>query len=643
MRRFTSLCILLWIALNTFAQGNRVLVTIGNKEFLIDEFERIYKKNNQNLLEATDKKTPEQYLDMFINFKLKVIEAENLRMDTARSFIDELAGYRKELAAPYLTDVSYNEKLVEDTYQRMKTEVKASHILISLGENPSPDDTLKAYKKIIDIRDKILNGLNFNEAAAEYSEDPGAKSTHGDLGYFSAFQMIFPFEEVAFNTPVGGISMPVRTQFGYHLIKVWDKRPARGEIKVAHIMKMYPPEVNDSVMKKLRSEIDSIDTQLRNGADFADLAKKYSDDKRSSEVGGELAWFSSGNMISEFADQAFILKNNGDISRPFATQFGYHIIKRLDYQPVKEFAEVKKEIESKIKSDPDRSIHSKSVFIDKLKTEYNFKINLQTVDNVKNNKYQLNSPPMPQGNNLSEVLFNLGNEKFTVGKFFGFLKTNNPEVKEFTGDMFDKYFNSWIENELTTFEDLRLESKYPEFKYLLQEYYDGILLFNISDQKIWSKAAEDSTGLQKYYEKNKGAYMWGERFKGAVISCPDQATRDDVEKYYAAGMTNKEVLDRVNTSQIKIKIEEGAWEKGSNPFVDYYVWNGLKPDGFNEMLVFIRGSKTSPEPKFLNEARGLYLSDYQNYLDKEWIKDLRNKYPVEVNKKLLKTISNAAN
>jgi peptidyl-prolyl cis-trans isomerase SurA len=643
MRRFTSLCILLWIALNTFAQGNRVLVTIGNKEFLIDEFERIYKKNNQNLLEASEKKTPEQYLDMFINFKLKVIEAQNLKMDTAVSFINELAGYRKELAVPYLTDISYNEKMVEDTYQRMKTEVKASHILISLVENPTPEDTLKVYKKIMDIRDKILNGLNFNEAAAEYSEDPGAKNSHGDLGYFSAFQMIFPFEDVAFNTPIGGLSMPVRTQFGYHLIKVWDKRPARGEIKVAHIMKMYPPEVNDSVMKKLRSEADSIYAQLQNSGDFAELAKKYSDDKRSSEVGGELAWFSSGNMISEFADQAFALKNNGDISKPFATQFGYHIVKRLDYHPVKEFADIKKEIESKIKSEPDRSVHSKSAFIGKLKTEYNFKINQQIADNVKNNNYPLTEGTGQQDNKLTDAIFVLNNEKFTVGKFFAFLKTNHPDVKEFAGDSFDKYFNSWVENELTAYEDLRLENKYPEFKYLLQEYYDGILLFNISDQKIWSKAAGDSTGLQGYYEKNKGAYMWGERFKGAIITCPDQATRDDVEKFYAAGMTNKEILDRINASQVKIKIEESAWEKGANLVVDYYVWNGTKPDGFNEMLVFVRGNKTNPEPKLLDEARGLYLSDYQNYLDAEWIKGLRNKYPVKVNKKLLKTICNAAN
>lgn len=635
------MCILFWIALSAFAQQKEVLISIGNKDFFADEFERIYKKNNINLLEQSEKKTPEEYLDLFINFKLKVIEAENLKMDTAKAFIDELAGYQKELAVPYLTDISFDEKMVEEMYKRLKSEVRASQLLITIGDNQSPEDTLKAYNKIMGIREKIIQGLDFKDAAYEYSEDPSAKSNRGDLGYFSAFQMVYPFEDAVYNTPKDSISMPVRTSFGYHILKVEDKRDALGEIKVAHIMKMFPQNVDDTVLKQLKTEIDSIYSQLINGADFATLAKKYSDDKRSSENGGELAWFSSGNMIVDFADQAFALKHNGDISKPIMTQFGYHIIKRLDLHSIGEFNDIKKEIENRIKNDPARSNHSKSVFINKLKSEYGFKVNEKTVADVKNNIYE-KAIEGQKANNISDELFVLDNKKFTAGKFFSFLTKEYPDVKNFTNESFYTYFNQWVEKELTAYEDSRLEEKYPDFKYLLQEYHDGILLFNISDKKIWSNAVNDSAGLQSYYEKNKGAYLWGDRFKGAIITCDDQATRDEVEKLYSAGMTKQEILDRINKGQEKVKIEEGAWEKNSNPIVNFYVWNGKKPDNFNEELVFIHGDKVGPEPKLLHDARGLYLSDYQNYLEKEWIKNLRDKYKIKVNTKLLKTIENAS-
>ena len=641
MRGFVSLFLLFFFSLNVFAQDDQVLVTIGGHKFTKGEFERIYKKNNSNLLEDKDKKNPEQYLDLFIDFELKVIEAENLKMDTVQSFINELASYRKDLTAPYLTDVSYTDKMVRDTYQRMLTEVKASHILIGIKGDKTPADTLKAYNKAMDIRNKIMNGLDFNEAAYEYSDDPSAKSNRGNLGYFSAFQTVYPFEVAAYQTPVGQVSMPVRSSFGYHLIKVTDKRPARGEVKVAQIMKSFPPDATQTTQEKLKSQIDSIYDQLKKGADFAKMAEKYSDDRRSAVNGGELAWFSSGMMDSVFANAAFALKKNGDISKPIKTKYGYHIIKRLDSRPVKSFEEAKPDIIQHIKNDPERSRSSKDEFIKKLKKEYGFGVNAKVEEDIKNNRYSLLSNG-GEGTDLTNPLFGLNGKKFTVGMFFSFMKNNHPEVKEFDSNSFDKYFNEWVGKELTDYEDSRLEEKYPEFRDLMQEYHDGILLFDISDKKIWSYAAKDSAGLQKYYEKNKGKYMWGERFKGAIIRCNDSDTRDEVDKYFAADMNDQDVLDLVNKDQNKVTIEEGAWEKNVNPIVDYYVWNGDKPANFDEELTFVRGNKIGPEPKLLNEARGLYLSDYQDYLEKEWVKELRAKYPVKVNKKLLKTISNAS-
>lgn len=638
MKRITVICILFLLTFSGIAQKSPVLLTIGDKEFTVDEFERIYRKNNSNLLESSEKRTPEGYVDLFVNYKLKVIEAETLKMDTSLAFITELAGYRKELAAPYLTDVSYNDKLVEELYNRMKTELRAGHILFKLPENPTPADTSAVYQKALSVREKILGGMDFREAATEYSEDPSAKSNRGDLGYFSAFQMVAPFEDGAFTTPVGGISMPVRTSFGYHLIKVYDKREALGEIKVAHIMRVFPPNVDEKAMQKLKAEMDSIYQLLKKGAKFDELARKLSDDKRSAENGGVLAWFSAGQMINEFSEPAFALKFNGDYTQPVVTQYGYHIIKRLDRRTVKSFEDSRSDIESRIKADPERSNHSRAAFIQKLKNEYNYKVNQPVIENLKNNKY-----PMVTSPGQSEWLVEFGGIAHAVSEFTAYIEKEHPALKAFSDESFNSTFNTWVENLLIAYEDSRLEEKYPDFRFLMQEYHDGILLFNISDEKIWSYAASDSVGLEKFYEQNKGKYLWGDRFRGLIVHCRDQKTRDDVDKYFAAGMEKQEVLDMVNATEEKVTMEEGAWEKNSNPIVDYFVWHGVKPEGFDELLVFIRGDKVGPEPKTLAEAKGLYLSDYQNYLEQQWIKNLREKYKIKVDKKLLKTVTNASN
>jgi peptidyl-prolyl cis-trans isomerase SurA len=639
IKRTIGLFMLGWIATGTFAQPKETIVTIGNRQFTKEEFVRIYEKNNANLLEDSEKKTPEEYMELFINYKLKVIEAENLKMDTLPSFIRELETYRQELAAPYLTDVRYTEKQVKELYERMQNEVKASHLLIAMDNNPSPEDTLAAYRKILKVRKEIMDGLPFKEAAIKYSDDPSAAANHGDLGYFSAFQMIYPFEEAAFDTPVGEISMPVRTSYGYHLIYVADKRKAKGDLKVAHIMKSFPPDVDASIMKKLKNEIDSIYRLLEKGEDFAELARKYSDDKNSAANGGELNWFSSGRMIADFSEPAFELKENGAYTEPIITQYGYHIIKRLDHRPVRSFEEVKDEIERRIKTDPERSVHSRTAFLAKLKEEYDFRVAEKTAAEIAANRYSLD----PQNPDTREKkLFTLNDADFTVGSFFEFVARNYPQTKEFDEPRFRKYFDEWVGEELIAYEDSHLEEKYPDFKYLMQEYHDGILLFNISDDKIWSFAAKDTTGLEKYYKKHASDHLWDERFKGCIIHCVDMETREEADTYFSAGMTTREILDLINQETERITIEEGAWEENTNPIVTYYVWNGEKPEGFNEELDYIRGDVFPPEPKKLEEARGLYLSDYQNYLENEWIKKLRKKYKIKINKKLLKTIPHVA-
>ncbi|MCD6354670.1 MAG: peptidylprolyl isomerase, partial [Prolixibacteraceae bacterium] len=406
-----SLLVVCFSALTATAQPDETLITIGKNKIGKAEFERIYKKNNNNLYNESDKKSPKDYLDLFINFKLKVIEAENLKMDTSKAFINELAGYRKDLAAPYLTDVKFNEQQVKEMYRRMTKEVNADHILFNVKPNATPEEEKTVYEKALKVRKEILAGKDFNEAAAGYSDDPSAKTNKGHLGYFSAFQMVAPFENGAFTTPVGEISQPIRSRFGYHLIKVNDVRENRGEIEVAHIMKMFPQGATNEVRRKLKAEIDSIYQLLQNGANFDELAKTLSDDKRSAAQGGKMPWFSDGRMVPEFADAAFAIKNCGEYTKPIETPFGYHIIKKLDFRPVPSFEKAKADIEKKIKKDPERSVSSKKAFIDKLKKEYRYTEYDKNIEKLKGK-----SP----GDEISRKhlkLFTIDQKNYTVGDF----------------------------------------------------------------------------------------------------------------------------------------------------------------------------------------------------------------------------------
>lgn len=608
------------------AQTDETLITIGDRKISKGEFERIYKKNNNNLYNPDDKKSPEDYVGMFVDFKLKVIEAENLKMDTAAAFRRELAGYRSELAAPYLTDVKLTKEMVVDLYERTTKEIDASHILLNVPKEATRQQESEIRDKILKIKAEIEVGKDFGEAAMEYSEDPSAKTNKGNLGYFSAFAMVVPFENAAFTTQKGQISDPVRTSFGWHILKINDIRPNQGEMKAAHIMKMFPKDMTPETKANLKKQIDSIYVEVKNGADFAEVARLKSDDKRSAQQDGQMPWFSAGRMIKEFSEPAFALKNDNDISEVIETPYGFHIIKRIKRQPVASFDEVKDELELRIRQDPQRSETSKAKFIAKLKTEYNFSENIVNLDKVF--KKSIKDSVMNEG----DVLFTLNGADFTVGKFNKYInKQNKPKGQ------YRDHYDQWVDFEITAFENSRLEEKYPEFRYMMQEYHDGILLFNISEQKIWNYAAEDSTGLEAYF-KNCKKYMWEERFKGMIVSCASDSVREEAENYFASDLPKDEVLELINKNGDLITISEGAWEKGANPVVDYYVWNGPEPEGFKSELTFVRGDKIPPEPKKLEDARGLYISDYQKVIEERWLKELHSKYKVTINKKLLKTI-----
>ncbi|MCC6684447.1 MAG: peptidylprolyl isomerase, partial [Bacteroidia bacterium] len=351
---------------------DEVLFTFGTDTVYRSEFERIYSKNNTSK-EKPDEKSIREYLDLYVNFKLKVKEAIRMGLDTLPSFKSELAGYRKQLAQPYLIDQKVSQQLVKEAYERMKYEINASHILIRLDENALPKDTIAAYKKIMDLRAKIMKGESFDSVAAKFSEDPSAVSNYGNLGWFTAFQMIYQFETGAYTTEPGKISMPVRTRFGYHLIKVIDKRAATGEIKVAHIGIRVPSSATSEQQLEIKSRVDAIYTKLKQGEKFEDLVKQYSEDERTAQQKGELNWFSGTNnsFPQEFKDAAFALKENGTFSAPVRTSFGWHIIKRVDKRGLQPLAELEESIKSKVARDS-RQDQNKRAVIDRIKRENSF-------------------------------------------------------------------------------------------------------------------------------------------------------------------------------------------------------------------------------------------------------------------------------
>jgi len=620
-----------------------VVVTIGNEKVLANDFRKVYERNNGNIVDPAEKKTPEQYLDLYVNFKLKVLEAQTMGLDTSQAFKEEFAGYRAELAAPYLTDVSYTEKLVEETYRRMTLEVNASHILVTFPQNPAPADTLEAYSRLMEIKAEIDGGLDFNKAASKYSQDPSASQNRGSLGWFTVFQMVTPFEDAAFISPVGKVSGPVRTRFGYHLIKVNDFRDAKGEIKIAHIMKMFPPDITEETKKSLRDSINVIYKLLQSGGDFAQLAGVYSDDKRSAASGGEMPYFARSRMIPEFSDPAFALVKDGDFTQPVETDFGFHIIKRIDLKPVPGFSEVRRELEERIRRDPERSTQSRELFMKKLRNDYHYKKNQEVVDkkmDIVTGWLKDGNLVVPEDINDSEVLFTLDGKNFYAKDWFEYLSEQPVSAGEEQQKILENQYAAWEEFAIIQYEDSKLENKYPEFRSLVQEYHDGLLLFSVSEKKIWQRASSDTLGLLAFYETNKQKYMWGERFRGVIVACSNPDIKDDVEDKLDQGIPVAELYDMFDVDENLIQIEEGTWSKGENRIVDFYVWNGEKPGDWKVDSGFVKGEFIGTEPKLLEESRGFHISDYQQFLEEKWLRELKQKYTVKVNRKVLKTIKN---
>lgn len=686
-------------SLNIIAQSNEpVIMTINGKPVYKSEFENVYKKNNGKEINK-EQKSISEYVDLFSTFKMKVFEAEANGLDTNSAFKTELAGYRKQLASPYLTDKNVNDALLVEAYERMKTEVKAQHILIRIEEGALPKDTIEAYTRLMIIRDAILKkpisaariaeyenilkkssaGINkssnkkdsanyqsklnavtnlsaytntgedpFIAVAKKTSEDPSAAENGGDLGYFSSLQMVYPFENTAFKLNVGEMSMPIRTRFGYHILKVNDKRTSQGEILTAHIMVSFAKDMGEKDKANLKTKIDEIYAKLKSGSKFEEIARQFSDDKQSAEKGGQLQWFGSSRMPIEFEKASFALQNNGDYSEPFTTKYGWHIVKRLDKKGLASFDDIKADLKQRIGKDS-RTQAGKTSLIAKIKKENNFKENVMSktpfLKVLDSTVYQGKWEAKKADKLGNKELFTIGTTKKTQNDFAKYIESHQTARAIMDNNMFlQQSYKEFVDETVINFEDAQLEAKYPEYKNLLKEYRDGILLFDLTDREVWSKAIKDTAGLRVYYSKNKTNYLWEERAETTTYKCLNDKIAKQVRGLLNKNKTEKEIIDIVNkSSQLNLTSESVTYLKGENKDVDAnwkkgIVSNNIIDSKENKVVVLVINAILDKTPKTIAEAKGTITADYQTYLEKEWLSYLKNKYTVKVNEDVLKSI-----
>jgi len=636
----------LLLTIGANAQQDPVVMEIDGKPVTKSEFLQIYLKNNS--APQYDKASLDEYMELFKKFKLKVAEAEALGYDTIPKLRKELDGYKKQLAHPYLVDAAKNEELVKQAYDRTVNEVRASHILIKLDPNAAPADTLAAWDKIMGLKKRIEKGEDFSSVAKgrNGSDDPSAVSNGGDLGFFNAFQMVYPFEEAAYTTPMGTVSEPFRTRFGYHIVKVTDKRPARGTMRAAHIMVATSKSATEEDVKNAEKKINEIYAKLQGGAKFEDLVKDFSDDPSSNQKGGELPAFGSGTttrMVPSFEDAAFALKVDGEYSKPLKTDYGYHIIKRIEWTKVKSFDEMKKELQTKVNRD-ERSKKTQDSFVAKLKTEYNYvdkskKSAKWFIKNLDTTYYvgKWNADKLKS----NKALFTLDGKSFGQQDFATFLENNHRGVRKDANDIVIKQqLKTWEKETILAYEESKLAGKYPEYKALVTEYHDGILLYEIMTDKVWNKAMKDTVGLKAYFEQNRSKYMWGNRVDAVVYECSTQKIADQVSKMIANDTINsKHVIDVINKeSELNLRVRTNKFDVEQTNFLkdknlSVGVNKSYEMDG--KFYVIKVKEKLAPMNKELNEAKGTVTSDYQSYLEKTWLEELAKKHKITINEATL--------
>ena len=637
----------------------KTLITIGDKEISAREFMDTYEKNNVKT-DVIDKKNVEEYLDLYIDFKLKVTEAEALKMDTVPSFVRELKNYRDQLAKPYFSNDDITEELVREAYDRMQYDINAAHILIKCDAKALPVDTLAAYNKAMSVRERILKGEDFGAVAMEMSDDPSARDmaeipgvrkayvgNRGELGYFTAFDMVYPFETGVYTTEVGEISMPIRSDFGYHVIKVNSKTPALGLVRAAHIFLVTDPDDPTQTDSILRNKAYNIYNELiQDKGQWSDFVRRYSEDRGTIANNGVLSTFRVNQIVPEFITAVKSLEA-GEISEPVKTSFGYHIIRLIGTTVPADFETEKARLEEKVERDMRGKI-SEEIAMKRIMKDNGFKENtkvkdefIATIDStLAMGMYQ------PEEIDTKSVIFTLGKEECKLEEFVDYIVGHQRRQGFLSSSAYAyELYESFLKVKVFAYEDASLESKYPEFKTLVQEYHDGILLFSLMEEQVWNKAVEDTTGLNEYYERNKNLYMWNDRVKAIILTSNDKENVEELTAMLSGDIAIDSLRTYLKENGVKASARASFYQKGDNVNIDVMEWAEGNVNTFESTVdnttQIIKIIEVRPaEPKTFKEAKGLITSGYQAELEALWLQQLKEKYPVSVNQKLLKKVKN---
>lgn len=639
MRLLITLTIGSGLLLAGLSSTAQTLFTYGKHAVNKDEFLHVYQKNSTQKQTDFSRNSVEEYLNLYAIFKMKVKEAEVLQMDTISALKAELNNYKNQLAESYLFDKTIQNQLVTEAYDRMSKEVKVSHILIGL--RPDADSTA-AYRKADSLYQALAGEkADFPTLARQFSEDRSSATNGGSIGYILPLEYIYAFETAAYTTPEGEISKPFRTQFGYHILKVDDVRPYSGELRVAQILVTASPSREAEALQK----VEEITSKIKSGADFSELVKQYSEDKFSINNGGELPPFKVGKMDPAFETAAFGLKKPGDISEPVRTEFGFHIIKLLGRDELKPLDSIKDQLARRVEQDA-RYEMARDAYKEKARQGFRYKSYPENTEAL----YQLVEADTSKVLDISDYqqldkpLFEFKGKAYSQANFMdyalnltqGNLIGNRAKV---LGDL-QKMYEDKILREL---EQEKLAETNPEYRALTQEYRNGILLFELMDKRVWTRATVDSTGLADYYEQHKSQYQWDPGFQGIVYTSTNETGLRKLQAAIQQGTDIPDALEQAKTDKTPLSQHDGRFEYNRFPLPgDAYQRGKATPVFKNEegTYSFILVGENYPEKsqKSFDEARGFVVADYQDYLEAAWNKELLSKYPLQVNDKTLNSI-----
>lgn len=642
MRKFSSLLILMMFSGLLMAQSP-TLMTVGGEKVTQSEFEYLFFKNNFSGVSSP--KSVDEYLDLYTKFKLKVVDAQRLGYDTVPSFKREYYSYRNQLAVGYMYDENIEDSILREAYEHLKTDIELHNILILFPQNPTPADTLKAYKKAWEAHQRLAR-QSFNRVARQYSDDSSVKENGGKLGWVTGQMITYNVERVMYNLPVGKYSEPIRTDYGYHIIKVSDRRPAVGRVQVAHILKSFPEQATEADREQVKEDIQNIYKQLLGGVDFEMLASQNSDDKATANSGGVLPPFGLGTMVEEFEKAAFALKEPGELSKPIQTSYGWHIIKLERWVPLESFDKMKSQLLQAFQRDG-RAEFVRAEFVGKLKKEHGYRVNQEAYNEVA--RYVAVRDSIDAKDSFSRTILTIGKKEIPQRQFLQYVYNNLRKNEKPSAVSLKSMFDQFASNRVLEYEDSQLENKYPDFANLLREYREGILLFNISNDKVWEKSSKDDEGLQQFFEQNRANYAWDTpHYKGRIIFCKDKKLAKKIQRQLRR-MPEKEIggyLASFNLDSTVVDQQRGLWKKGENPVIDRL--------GFKDKIanftptekypyVFVVGKMLGTTPDSYQDVRGEIITDYQAYLEEQWLQELEKKYKVEINQNVLNNIkANAA-